>query len=93
MKIQIADARRPLASVAKLCDVGNEVRFTHTGGERVNVKTGKKTPLTREGNLYYLLVAIDHEKTIEGEESFRMQGQRTEGENGGGRVGNRRHRD
>ena len=40
----------------------------------MNVKTGKKTPLSREGNLYYLLVAIDHEKTIEEEVSFQGQG-------------------
>ena len=43
-----------LASVAQVCDCGNEVIFRRDGGEDVHLKTGKKTTFRRVGNVYIM---------------------------------------
>ena len=54
MTMQVTDVTSVLASVSKICDAGNEVKFTSTGGVIVNKKTGKKTEFTRRGGIYEL---------------------------------------
>ena len=76
MTVQIADVRKPLASVAKICDQGNEVVFRKEGGEIVNKKTGATTQMKREGDLYYLYLWVNHEKTKKMKDGFQGQGKR-----------------
>ena len=49
---QIADVRRPLMSVGKMTQAGNEVRLSHADPHILNKKTGEITKLRREGNVY-----------------------------------------
>ena len=51
---QITDVTRPLNSVSRACDQGNNVLFTHTGGWFVNHETGRKTWFIREHGVYVL---------------------------------------
>ena len=43
-----------LASIAGIRDNGSQVVFNWDGGEIVNLKTGKRTPFRRHGNIYVL---------------------------------------
>ena len=63
MAVQIADVRKPLASVAKICDQGNQ-------------RAGGKPQMQREGDLYYLYVWVDHEKTKKMGEVFQGHGKK-----------------
>ena len=54
MTFQITDVRRPLCSVAKLCDRGNRVVFGRGGGVIHNLSSGRMTPFRRRGNIYAL---------------------------------------
>ena len=56
---QIADVRRPLTSVGRICDRGNKVIFGRGGGVITNLKTGHSIPVKREGNIYVLEMWID----------------------------------
>ena len=51
---QVADVRRPLCSVARLCDRGNRVVFGAGGGIVQNRITGRCTPFHRDGSIYVL---------------------------------------
>jgi hypothetical protein len=78
---QCADVSRPLMSVSRICDQGNMVVFTATGGYVVD-KKGMKTAFRRTNNVYVLdlwtkVEAVEEEKTPEKTvaQSFRRQGQ------------------
>ena len=51
---QVAGVNKILASVALIWDNGNEVLFRDTGGEIINISTGKRTAFRRLGNIYVL---------------------------------------
>ena len=59
MVYQVAAVRRPLTSIAKLCDRGNRVMFGRGGGIVQNLQTGKVTPFRREGSIYMLDTWVD----------------------------------
>ena len=54
MTFQTTDVKRPLCSVAKLCDRGNRVTFGASGGVIQNLRTGQLTPFRRRGGIYTL---------------------------------------
>ena len=59
MTVQIADVKRPLCSVARLCDRGNRVVFDARGGAVQNLRTGVVTKFRREGGIYMLDLWLD----------------------------------
>ena len=54
MTFQIAQVTKPLGSVGKMCDAGNQLWFTKTGGEIWHEDTGTVTAFTREQGVYLL---------------------------------------
>ena len=52
MTCQVAAVNKILASVAQICDGGNEVLFRYGGGEIRHLKSGKVTFFRRVGNVY-----------------------------------------
>ena len=78
---QCADVSRPLMSVSRICDQGNCVVFTATGGYVLD-KQGSKTAFNRKNNVYVLdmwtkVEAVEEEKIPEKTttQPFRRQGQ------------------
>ena len=61
MPFQLAEVDRPLLSVARLVDAGNRVTFGPTGGFIVNVATGRRVQLARDGNVYTLAMHLPPE--------------------------------
>ena len=57
---QVAEVRRPLCSVAKLCDRGNRVMFGQAGGVVQNMKTGRCTAFRRDGSIYIMDLWLDN---------------------------------
>ena len=53
-RYQITDVTRPLNSVSRVCDQGNNVLFTKTGGWIINHETGRYTWFPREHGVYVL---------------------------------------
>ena len=53
-RYQIADVTRPLNSVSRACDQGNNVLFTQTGGWIINHETGRYTWFSQEHGVYVL---------------------------------------
>ena len=51
---QFANANNILASIAGICDNGNTVTFTDSGGFITNTTTGRKTTSKRKGNVYVM---------------------------------------
>ena len=51
---QVAAVNKILASIAGMCDKGNEVIFRQDGGDIIALATGKRTPFRRVGNVYVL---------------------------------------
>jgi len=49
---QVANVRRPLMSVSKMTKAGNDVRFNDSQPHIHNVKTGERTKLRKEGNIF-----------------------------------------
>ena len=49
MTFQITQVKKPLCSVARLCDRGNRVTFGRSGGVIHNIKTDRVTPFRRRG--------------------------------------------
>ena len=49
---QVTDVKKPLASVARVCDSGNRVILEAHGGYIENLVTGKRINLERENNTY-----------------------------------------
>lgn len=54
MVCQVANVNKILASIAGICDKGNHVLFRADGGDIINLKSRKKTPFRRLGNIYVL---------------------------------------
>ena len=54
MVFQVAKVNKRLASIAGICDNGNTVTFTDSGGYICNVETGRRTTFERKGNVYIL---------------------------------------
>ena len=78
---QCADVSRPLMSVSRICDQGNYVVFTATGGYVVD-RQGNKTAFRRKNNVYVLDMWTKVEAVVEETkpekteaQSFRRQGQ------------------
>ena len=51
---QVAGVNKILASVAQICDNGNDVLFRKHGGEIIHLASGKRTPFRRHGNIYVM---------------------------------------
>ena len=62
MVCQVAAVNKILASVGQICDGGNEVLFRQDGGDVINLKTGKRTPFRRLGNVYVMDAWIEKPK-------------------------------
>ena len=61
MIYQVAEVKRPLCSISRLCDRGNRVIFGSGGGVIHNLRTGNVTPFSREGGVYVLETLVDSE--------------------------------
>ena len=59
MTVQVADVKRPLTSVARLCDRGNRVIFDAKGGAVQTQRTGVVTKIRRDGGIYMLDMWLD----------------------------------
>ena len=53
-RYQITDVTRPLNSISRVCDQGNNVLFAKTGGWIMNHETGRYTWFPREHGEYVL---------------------------------------
>ena len=58
LNLQIADVTRVLLSVSKICDAGNTVTFTHSGGKIVNNKTGEEDHFSRKDGVYRMRLKV-----------------------------------
>ena len=63
---QVAEVRRPLCSIAKLCDNGNRVLFGRGGGIVQNLRNGHCTPFRREGSIYVMDLYVDVDAPFRG---------------------------
>ena len=54
VKFLTSAVNKILASAAQVCDGGNEVIFRRHGGEVIHLKTKKRTPFRRVGNVYIM---------------------------------------
>ncbi len=54
----IAEVGRALIAVSHLTAAGNRVSFTKTGGEIVNLVSGKKINIQRKGGVYVLCMWV-----------------------------------
>ena len=59
MNMQVTDVNRALMSVAKICDAGHTVTFTHDGGVIRNNQSGEETKFRRENNVYRMTVKLN----------------------------------
>ena len=53
-RYQITDVTRPLNSISRVCDQGNNVLFTKTGGWIINHESGRYTWFPREHGVYVI---------------------------------------
>ena len=58
LKMQVTDVRKPLMSVARICDAGHNVTFTNGGGFIEHVTSGQVTRFDRVDNVYRLRVDL-----------------------------------
>ena len=58
LKMQVTDVRKPLMSVARICDAGHQVTFTNEGGNIKHLQTGQTTHFDRIDNVYRLKVDL-----------------------------------
>ena len=63
---QLAEVERPLVSVARLVDAGNQVHVGPSGGGIAHLATGRRLPLVREGNSYILDMEVEEEQELHG---------------------------
>ena len=54
MVCQVANMNKILASISGMYDKGSHVLSRADGGDMINIKTTKKTPFRRHGNIYVL---------------------------------------
>ena len=57
---EVADVKRPLASVCKICEAGNRVVFEQGSSYIENLKTGKRTNIEETGTGYRIKVWLPH---------------------------------
>ena len=62
LKMQITDVKRPLMSVARICDAGHRVTFDSNGGVIESLDGRVKVPFSRMNNVYRLCVHVDDQK-------------------------------
>ena len=55
---QVADVTRPILSVARLTEVGHQVRFHKNGGSIVHKQTGKEIAFERHRGVYVLEATV-----------------------------------
>ena len=58
IEMQVADVKKILGSVSKMCDAGNTVIFIKNGGKVINDVTGQETCIKREGGLYTITLWV-----------------------------------
>jgi hypothetical protein len=61
LNMQVTDVKKPLMSVARICDAGHEVLFRSNGGTITHLGTGQTTKFQRIDNVYRLKVGIVNE--------------------------------
>ena len=61
MDIQIADVKKTLGSVRRLCEAGNRVVFDNEGSYVANKHTGEKAMLVKERGSYVLSLWVERE--------------------------------
>ena len=54
MPAQVAEVQKPLVSVSRLAEAGNDVIFGEAGGVIRHRASGRELPLRKSGNVYYL---------------------------------------
>jgi len=58
IKVQMAQIRKALLSVSKICDAGHEVQFTRFGGTITHSGTGQVIKFRRSEGVYRLRLKI-----------------------------------
>ena len=58
LSFEVTEVTKPLVTVRRITEHGNEVRFTSTGGWVENREKGTKIPLERKGGCYVLSVDL-----------------------------------
>ena len=56
---QVADVTRPILSVARLAEVGHQVRFHKNGGGIIHKQTGKEIVFERHRGVYVLEATVE----------------------------------
>ena len=64
LNMQVTDVKKPLMSVARVCDAGHEVTFRANGGEIKHVESGQITKFDRIDNVYRLRVGVVSESVF-----------------------------
>ena len=64
LKMQVTDVKKPLMSVARICDAGHRVVFTKDGGSIEHEVTGQTTKFDRIDNVYRLQVGLADDKPV-----------------------------
>ena len=78
MTFQVAQVNNILASVAGICDNGNEVTFTATGGRIVSIRNSRIAKFRRHGNVYVMDIWVlnpDYKNPDDKTQGFIRQGQ------------------
>ena len=60
IEAEVADVKRPLASVCKICEAGNRVVFEQGNSYIENIKTGNRTMIEETGKGYRVKVWLPH---------------------------------
>ena len=58
LNMQVTDVKKPLMSVARICDAGHEVVFQSGGGYIKHTESGQITKFNRVDNVYRLKVSV-----------------------------------
>ena len=61
LNMQVTDVKKPLMSVARICDAGHDVVFTSSGGTIIHRARGQATKFNRVDSVYRLEVNIVEE--------------------------------
>jgi hypothetical protein len=65
---------KPLLSVSHICDSGHKVIFDSTGGQIVNIKSGRTTAFRSKNNVYVLDMMIEQDVAVNPPAGFQRQG-------------------
>ena len=58
LNMQVTGVKKPLMSVARMCDAGNDVVFQKEGGLIKHTENGQNTKFDQEDNVYRLRVSV-----------------------------------